>query len=309
MIETAKSNQSTLRVIDRFEALRTTGKYPGFVQPMVILRIAVAIDIWPKLNHQGIVKMKRFLNKDEGTPILLPDTKRSRLVCFSLGVVFWSIGLILWAQQGIDKGVLFYFDPMRIAKDPVVIISKWFSSYGMATITMIFVIYLLISKMIKSLDAPLTVYFYTICSFGLSGIAGDLIKIILSRPRPLATYGSEILVWSQSAAPAIPSGHATKSIALILPFILIVSNEKRLHKVIKFVITLIAGGVCFSRIVLGAHYLSDVIAGIGMALIGLPLSMLFANMVLTKAKQEQLQKLSLVWGGLLIFLTAMFMIL
>jgi len=74
-------------------------------------------------------------------------------------------------------------------------------------------------------------------------------------------------------------------------------------------IVLLAGGVCFSRIVLGAHYLSDVLAGIGMALIGLPLSMLFANMILRKAKEEMLPTLSLVWGALLIFLTIVFLIL
>jgi membrane-associated phospholipid phosphatase len=93
---------------------------------------------------------------------------------------------------------------------------------------------------------------------------------------------------------------------LVLPFILLVSHSKNLHKGIKIVIGLIAGGVCFSRIVLGAHYVSDVLAGIGMALIGLPLSMMFANMVLRKMKQEQLPKLSYVWGFLLIFLTWVF---
>ena len=245
--------------------------------------------------------------KNEGTTIPLPDMKKIWLVCFIMGAVFWIISLVLWWQQGIDQSILFYFNDMRIQKDPIIIISKWFSSYGMAFITSIFVVYLSLSKLIKSLDATLTVYFYTICSFGISGIAGDLLKIIFARPRPFATYGSEILAWSESAGFAIPSGHATKSIALILPFLLIVSNKTMIHKGITFLITLIAGGVCFSRILLGAHYLSDVIAGIGTALIGLPFSMMFANMVLSKAKQEQLPKLSLVWGFLLIFLTAVFM--
>jgi membrane-associated phospholipid phosphatase len=169
--------------------------------------------------------------------------------------------------------------------------------------------YLLVSKKFTYLDAPLTVYFYTICSFGISGIAGDLLKEILARPRPAATYGSEIMVLSDAVTYAIPSGHATKSIALILPFILLVRHSKHLHKGIKIVIALIAGGVCFSRIVLGAHYVSDVLAGIGMALIGLPLSMMFANMLLNKMKQEQLPRLSYVWGLLLIFLTWVFIIL
>jgi membrane-associated phospholipid phosphatase len=247
-------------------------------------------------------------SKDEGTPILLPNAKGIWIACFALGAVFWIIGLVLWGQQGIDKTVLFYYNAMRIANDPIVILSQWFSSYGMAVITVIFVAYLLVSQKLKSLDAPLTVYFYTICSYGLSGIAGDILKAILARPRPAVTFGSEILALSQSAGFTFPSGHATKSIALILPFMLLVNDSKNLHKAVRIVIAFIAGGVCLSRIVLGAHYVSDVAAGIGMALIGLPCSMLFANMVLRKTKQERLPFLSRIWGIILIILTYIFMI-
>jgi len=248
-------------------------------------------------------------NKDKGTPILLPNARSIWIACFALGAMFWIIGLGLWGQQGIDKTVLFYYNTMRVANDPVVILSELLSSYGMAAITAIFVVYLLVSQKFKSLDAPLWVYFYTICSFGLSGIAGDILKAVLARPRPAVTFGSEILALSQSKGFTLPSGHATKSIALILPFILLVNNSKNLHKANKIVIAFMAGGVCFSRIVLGAHYVSDVVAGIGMALIGLPCSMLFANMVLRKTKQERLPFLSRIWGIILIFLTYIFMIL
>jgi len=170
------------------------------------------------------MEIHKDTNNDKGTPILLPDTKRTWIACFGIGAMFWIIGLIFWAQGGIDEAVLFYYNPMRIAKDPIVVLSKWLSSNGMATITILFVVYLLVSKLIKSLDAPLTVYFYTICSFALSGIVGDLLKGVFARPRPLTTYGSEILAWSQSATPSIPSGHATKSIALVLPFLLLVTH-------------------------------------------------------------------------------------
>ena len=246
-------------------------------------------------------------NNNKGTAIPLPDTKRIWIACFVLGSVFWAIGLILWVQKGIDETVLFYYNPMRIAMDPIITISKWLTSYGMAAITILFVVYLFVSKKVKSFDAPLTVYLYTILSFAVSGIAGDLLKEVFARPRPATTYGSEILALSQAVSPAIPSGHATKSIALVLPFILLVSNSKNLHKAIKIAIGLIAFGVCFSRIVLGAHYVSDVLAGIGMALIGLPLSMMFANKLLGRMKQEQLPRLSTIWGFILIFLTWVFM--
>jgi membrane-associated phospholipid phosphatase len=254
--------------------------------------------------------MKIFKNadKDKGTPILLPNAKSIWIACFALGAVSWIVGLVLWWQQGIDVTVLFYYNAMRIANDPIVILSQWLSSYGMAAITAIFVAYLLVSQKLKSLDAPLTIYFYTICSFGWGAIAGSILKEIIDRPRPADTFGNEILVFSQGLSPAFPSGHAAKSIALILPFILLVSDSKNLHKVIKIVIAFIACGVCFSRVVLGAHYVSDVVAGMGIALIGLPFSMLFANMVLRRTNQERLPFLSRIWGILLIFLTYVFML-
>ena len=238
----------------------------------------------------------------------MPNSKSIWIASFALGAMFWIIGLVLWGQQGIDKTVLFYYNTMRIANDPIVILSQWLSSYGMAVITVIFVVYLLVSQKLKSLDAPLTVYFYTICSYGWSGIVGDVLKEIFARPRPAVTFGSEIMVLSQAVTSAFPSGHATKSIALILPFIFLVDDSKNLHMAIKIVIAFIAGGVCFSRVVLGAHYVSDVVAGMGMALTGLPFSMLFANMVLRRTNQERLPFLSRIWGILLIFLTYVFMI-
>ena len=73
------------------------------------------------------MKTVKDANKDKGTPILLPSTKRIWIACSVLGVVFWIIGLILWAQGGIDEAVLFYYNPMRIAMDPIVVLSKWLS--------------------------------------------------------------------------------------------------------------------------------------------------------------------------------------
>ncbi len=225
----------------------------------------------------------------------------------STGIAFWALALILWAQEGVDNAVLFYFNPSRIALDPLAVISRWLSSNGMAAITILFVLYLLASKIFKNLDTPLTINLYTICSYAISGIAGDLLKMVFARPRPAAAFGAEILALSTSLGYAIPSGHATKVISLVLPFLLFVDGKKPLHRAIQIIISLIAAGVCFSRIVLGAHYLSDVLAGIGMGLVGLPLSMAFANMLLRRMKKEMLPRLSYVWGFLLVFLTWIFL--
>jgi membrane-associated phospholipid phosphatase len=201
-----------------------------------------------------------------------------------------------------------YFGRIQlIAPTSIVTLSLWLTAYGLAAISIIFLLYLLVSQFTKKLDAPLTIYLYTICSLELSGIAGDLLKEVIARPRPAAVYSSEILVLSQSATPSMLSGHATKSIALILPFILLVPSSNGIHKGIKVLIALLAAGVCFSRIVLGAHYVSDVVAGIGMGVLGLPFSMLFAQMILKQTQAELLPFLSKVWGVLLFFLTFVFM--
>jgi len=255
--------------------------------------------------------MKNFITTSQhgGTPVDLLRTKKSRGFYLILGGLLWLFALVLWWQQQIDADVLFGFNAARITNTTLITLSQWLSSYGMAAITSLIVFYRLASLKFQSLDAPLSIYFYTICSFGLSDILGVLLKFVFNRPRPITTYGNEIIVYSQSATPSIPSGHATKSIALILPFLVLISTSKNQHKIFKIIITMIAGGVCFSRMVLGAHYFSDVLAGIGTAFIGLPLSMLFANMVLRKTKQEQLFKLSMVWTILLIFLTVILTIL
>ena len=258
-------------------------------------------------NHER--NMMRHLKNDfpeDGTPISLPDMNRIWKVWMPVGFVLLLVALFLWRQQGIDEAVLFHYNPARLAGDPLVILSKWLTSYGMAFITAILILYLVVSQWNKSLDAPLTIYLYTISSFAMSGIAGDLLKQVFARPRPAAAFGDAIFALSQATSQAFPSGHATKSVALAIPFIFLVSNSKNIHKAIKALIALVAVGVCFSRIVLAAHYVSDVVAGIGVALIGLPLTMLFANMILKRMKVEQLPAASKKWGIILVGLTIIF---
>jgi membrane-associated phospholipid phosphatase len=47
---------------------------------------------------------------------------------------------------------------------------------------------------------------------------------------------------------------------------------------------LVAGLVCYSRIVKGAHYLSDVLAGAGLALVCVPVAVAAANAIYARGK-------------------------
>ena len=67
-------------------------------------------------------------------------------------------------------------------------------------------------------------------------------------------------------SPSFPSGHATKSMGLALPFVIMALNKDPITKIFKILISLFAILVCYSRIALQKHFLSDVLAGIAIAL-------------------------------------------
>jgi membrane-associated phospholipid phosphatase len=138
--------------------------------------------------------------------------------------------------------------------------------------------------------------------FGLAGIGGDFLKEIINRPRPFVEYAGELTAFSTAKTPAFPSGHATKSVALALPFLLVVAARDNWQKGVKILLAFIAFSVCCSRVLLGAHYVSDVLAGMGMALICFPLETLLGNKILGNMKMKTLNNAIKIWGVTLLVL-------
>lgn len=112
-------------------------------------------------------------------------------------------------------------------------------------------IYLLYLRQFRLLTA------FSTCMI-FSGIFNFIFKNIFERPRP------EILRLGKAAGYSFPSGHAMAGICfyLFLAFMISLAFKKTSHKIITYVIAccfiLIIG---ISRIYLGVHYPSDVLAG------------------------------------------------
>jgi len=132
--------------------------------------------------------------------------------------------------------------------------------------------------LITSVDNPLPISFvilsiclymgykkwYSDILFLFSSIFGSsalmfVIKIFIQRPRP------ELRIIEVSGY-SFPSGHATISTALAFALYFVLKKRIK-HKKILLILSIIYPlAISFSRVYLNVHYLSDVVAGIGLAL-------------------------------------------
>ena len=218
--------------------------------------------------------------------------------------LLWSVAILLWMQVGLDRWVLIGHTGLR-TNGLVAGIGQLASRYGMSLIVLVYLIYLFFANKSARLRGAYPVYLLVLLLFGVAGPAGDILKEIVNRPRPFVEYGLETFALHVSGSPSFPSGHATKSVALALPFLLFVTAEDRWHKAAKVLLVILALGVCYSRVMLGAHYLSDVLAGAGMALICAPLATLLANKLLARMDDRIVARRVTVWAvalvGLMVF--------
>ncbi|MFK5881176.1 MAG: bifunctional DedA family/phosphatase PAP2 family protein [Sulfurospirillum sp.] len=132
--------------------------------------------------------------------------------------------------------------------------------------------------LITSVDNPLPISFIilSICLymgykkwyrdilFFLSSLFGSVVlmfvvKIFVQRPRP------ELHIIEVSGY-SFPSGHATISTALAFALYFILKEKMKYKKILLILSIIYPLLISFSRVYLNVHYLSDVVAGIGLAL-------------------------------------------
>jgi membrane-associated phospholipid phosphatase len=91
----------------------------------------------------------------------------------------------------------------------------------------------------------------------LGGIAlGDLVKLLVARPRPPVAHRLVTV-----ASSSFPSGHATQS-AAILPALALAAIAFGVPRILAGILAALGViGVGLSRVLLGVHYPSDVLAG------------------------------------------------
>ena len=208
----------------------------------------------------------------------------------------WCAALLLWAQHGIDEAVILWaagLDPTGT----LIGLARVASRYGKPVMGVILLTGLAASIRLQSWKPVRPVFLLTLLSLVLSGAAGDLLKELVDRPRPSVQYPALSFAARESTTSSFPSGHSTKGVALTLPFLLFAAGGPGWRGIVKGALAVLALSVCVSRVVLGAHFPSDVLGGLAMALSGLPLAVLATRSILVRMTPSDLDRASRIWIG------------
>jgi membrane-associated phospholipid phosphatase len=91
----------------------------------------------------------------------------------------------------------------------------------------------------------------------LAWAAQSLIKLVMARPRPVfANPIAHAPGWS------FPSGHATDSTAAYGTLVMVLATRSAARRLASAAAAVLVLVVCTTRVVLGVHWLSDVVAGV-----------------------------------------------
>lgn len=130
-----------------------------------------------------------------------------------------------------------------------------------------------------------TSVFYAVC-FALTGVLNLLFKIIIGRARP------ESLMIIAETGYSFPSGHSMLAMtffALAIHYVCKTIKNKPLKIALAVIFSIIISLVGFSRIYLGVHYLSDVIAGFLLSFVIVVVSLLAYNSKIFKFLKDKNQ--------------------
>jgi len=240
--------------------------------------------------------------KDDFIRIIL--TRNMYLFIAISSLILWILAVALWTQNNIDQNIVIAHNSLY-EQNTISGIFQFFSKYGMALITAVYILNLLLSYKIEELKSSYPLYILILFSFGLGGIGGDLLKEVFDKARPAVELAGQIARTHISDSSTFPSGHATKSMALALPYFLLIPGNYRLNRIFRLTILAIAMLVCYSRILLQAHFVSDILAGIGTAFAFLPVAVFLANKIykVKKVNEKTLERMVIIHGAILVILT------
>ena len=236
------------------------------------------------------------------------NMSRSKTISILItALIVLGSALVLWHAQALDNRIvisqnLIYENPLYLK------IFQIISKYGMGFIAIVYGFLALLTFKFEELKPMRPLFLLIIFTFSFGSISGDLLKEVVNRARPVAELAGQIASTTLLGSPSFPSGHATKSMTLALPFFLMAMSKDLVTRLVKALTMISAVLVCYSRIALQRHYLSDVLGGIGIALLFVVIANWLVNRFTVRMKIDQARlaivtkRLGFVFFGLAVLL-------
>jgi len=200
-------------------------------------------------------------------------------------IVLFLILINIFLSSSLDLSFYYYFN--EFDKNPNTIFLKnffvdittfgdsfWYFFFCFLGIIVIFIFEKTKLLIFTNLKEIKNLCYYTIICLFFTGLLTQLLKHIVGRPRPNHTILDNSLIFDfftfDSNFHSFPSGHTSTIFIVALICSKIIPRLKYFFLVFALLIS-------FSRIVVGAHFLSDIIGGIIIAFLGFKLINLFLD--------------------------------
>ncbi|MDO4870148.1 MAG: phosphatase PAP2 family protein [Bacillota bacterium] len=197
--------------------------------------------------------------------------KRTRLTIGIAGLVVFAFALILLLSghtSSIDDPIRHWFYDLR--RDGLNDVIAVFTLLGnWQSITAICIVLLLIPGSRRSFAIPASAGVLAIT------ILNKIIKHLVQRPRP-----DDIQFLINEGGFSFPSGHSIASMffyGLLLCLVLLEVKNKTLKIILSVILIILTFGIGLSRIYLGVHYPTDVLAGWALGAAGISIVIAFAH--------------------------------
>jgi undecaprenyl-diphosphatase len=246
------------------------------------------------------MKMKIETKNSSAELKLFDFGNKKKLILVLCAGVCWLVALIVYSIPNFNHWFVASFNTLRA--DPLFAsICYYYTKYMLYFIaTPLSILYLTAFK-VNKLKPYRTVLLLSVMTLAIGIPIIDLLKYYYGVPRPWVLY-PDITSLYHGRGSSFPSGHAFQAFAGTLPLIIcFLTNDKVFKRnwkkiILASMLLFFAIRLSFSRILAGMHFPSDVLFGIGLAII------LMVILAITLKWLIETQKLNLQnekWYGLI----------
>lgn len=208
----------------------------------------------------------------ETTQLRLFDFKtKKKLILILCVAILWIGSLIAYFTSGFDYWLVASFNSLR---DNYLFADFWYYYTRFMLYLVLFpliIIYIASFKLDKLRPYRLVLLLAIMTSAIGNPMVDPILKNWIARPRPYVAH-MDINSLYYASGFSFPSGHSFQAFAITLPIIICFFTNDNTFKrnwkktTIALVLLIYAITLAFSRIIVGVHYISDILFGIGFAI-------------------------------------------